>query len=100
RGDEDDAAGRLDAAREPVALRGVGEQAESVAEPLQRSAARQDGALERVAVRRRRLQQPAGRRRRVVAGVNEQEAAGAVGGLRLPGRVAALAVERRLLVAG
>ena len=40
------------------------------------------------------------RRHRIGAGVHEQEAAGAVGRLRLPGLVAALAEQCRLLVAG
>ena len=56
-------------------------------------------ALERVAVGGGRLEQAVRRRRRVVARVHEHEAAGAVGRLALARRVAALPVERRLLVA-
>ena len=78
----------------------LGEHAEAVTQPLQRGAADEHRAFERVAVRGRRLQQSGRRRRRVVAGVHEHEAARPVGRLPLARRVTPLAEERRLLVAG
>ena len=101
RRDEVDAARRLDRPREPLALCRVGEDAEPVAQPLDGGAAREDGALERVAAGRGDRLQQAGRRRTALgARVREDEAARAVRRLRLAAVEAGVAEERRLLVAG
>ena len=98
---EVDAVRRVDRARELLALGGVGEDAEPVAQPLDRGAAREDRSLERVAAGRGdRLEQPGRRRATLGAGVRQHEAARAVGRLRLAAVEAAVAEERRLLVAG
>ena len=78
---------------------------QAVAQPLDDGAADEDAALERVlgdaaARPRDRGEQVVARSDRLRAGVHQQEAAGAVGVLREPGRVAGLAEQRRLLVAG
>ena len=101
RRDERDAARRLDRERQSLALRGVRENAEPVPQPLDRGAAGQDRALERVAARGgRRLEQPEGRRPALGPRVGEHEAAGAVCRLCLAAVEAAVAEEGRLLVAG
>ena len=98
--DERDAARRLDRGRQPLALGSVGEDAESVAQPLDRGAAGENRALERVPARGSgRLEQPGRRRPTLGARVREHEATGAVGRLRLAPLEAAVPEERRLLVA-
>ena len=78
---------------------------EPVAQPLHHRAADEDAAFERVLGLAADLpgdgrEQPVARRDRPLAGVLQQEAAGAVGVLRQPGRHAHLAEQRRLLIAG
>ena len=104
--DEVDAVVSLDRLRQRLALRRVVEEAEGVAEPLDRRSGDEDRALEGVdgllAVQPpgRSPQEAFGRRPCVAAGVGEDEAARSVRRLHLSGRVAPLAEERRLLVAG
>ena len=102
RGHEVDAAGVLDRGCEMLALSGISEQAEAVAEPLQRGTRHEHRALERGHARlgRRGAHQAVGRRLAARAVVDEEEAAGAVRHLRLARLEAGLPVERRLLVAG
>ena len=87
-----------------VELRGVGDQADAL-EPIDRRAGAVDLPVE--AVGGRPLQAPGhaggesrARARRQPAGVGEDEGAGAVGALRLPGAEARLREQRRLLVDG
>ena len=91
---------RVDRARQPLALGSVGEDAESVAQPLDRGAAREDRALERIAAgRSHRLEQPCRYWTALRSGVRQHEAARPVGRLRLAAAEAAVAEEGRLLVA-
>jgi hypothetical protein len=104
--DEGDAVGRFHARREPLALRGRLDHAETVAEPLQRRAADEYGALGRVlrrAPRRyscRRRQQALHRGAHVPAERRQHERPRPVRRLGLAGSEARLPEERRLLVAG
>src|SRR6185295_6172878 len=82
----------------------VADHAERVAQPFDRGPGDEDRAFERVggppaAAPRRRGQQPVARADRFLAGVEQQEAAGAVGRLGHARREAGLAEQRRLLVA-
>ena len=91
--------------RERIGLGGLADEPEPVTQPLDRGAGDEDRAFHRVgrlsadAVSGRR-QQAVPRRDRRRAGVEQQEAARAVSGLRHAGLEAGLAEERRLLVAG
>ena len=79
---------------------------EAVAKPLHGRARYEHASFDRVlrrTVRQRggeRGDQPAARRNDAVAGVSQQKRAGTIGTLGLARRQAALADERRLLVAG
>ena len=98
---ERDTARRLDGARQPLALSGVGENAKPVPQPLDRCAARENRALECIAARRgHRLEEPGGRRSALDSCVRKHEAARAVRRLRLAAVEAAVAEQGRLLVAG
>ena len=83
----------------------VGDDAELIAQPLDGAARMENGALQRIAnlaVFRDADggQQPVLGMHNLVARIHEHEAAGAVGVLGLPGLEAAMAKERRLLIAG
>ena len=90
-------------AREPVGLRGAGDDPEAVAQPLYGRAGDEDRALQRVGGAAAdapgdRRQQPVRRRHRPLAGIRQREAAGAVGVLGLARLEARLAEERGLLI--
>src|SRR5205807_4151334 len=102
--DEVHAARVRDAARQLLGLGGVADDLQAVAQPLHRGARDEHAALQRVhwlSVRAagERRKQPVLRHGPLRPGVQEQERSGAVGVLRLAGLDAALAEERRLLVA-
>ena len=83
----------------------MADDAEPVAEPLHRGAGDEDRAFERVGPLALELvgdggEQPVPRHHRLVAGVEQREAAGAVGRLEHARLEAGLADRRRLLVAG
>ena len=92
-------------ARQGLALRGVGDQAETVAQPLHRGAGHEDRSLEREGALALELMKDGreharGRGHFRLAGIGEQKAAGAVGRLQHAGRKAGLPVGRGLLIAG
>ena len=95
----------LDAGRERLALAGVADQLDAITQPLQGGAGDEDAALERVGglageAIGDRGEQAVARRDRRRAGVQQREAAGAVGALQHARREARLADGRRLLIAG
>jgi hypothetical protein len=104
RWDEVDAVVRAEVLRELLGLRGRVDDAEPVAQPLDRGPGDEDRRLERVVGV---FAQPPGDRGQEAFGglgglrprVEQDEASGAVGALRHPGAVAGLPEERRLLVA-
>ena len=102
---EIDAAGVGNGLRDALAVGGGAQDAEAVAQPLDGRACDEDTALEGVGdpsveSPRDRREQPVARRDGNVAGVEQQEAAGAVRVLGVTGDVAGVPEERRLLVAG
>ena len=106
RGHDEDAVGRGHTASDGVGFGDAVDDAELVAEPLDEGAGHEHTALERVlgvprvgGRGRHRGHEPVLTRAGLVPGVHEQKAAGAVGVLRLARMEAALAEERRLLVA-
>ena len=106
RGHEHHAAGVGDAGGEGLDVGGRLDDAQPVAQPLDRRAGDEDRALEREVATPVRVgerhggEQAAARAPDLVAGVDEQERAGAVGALRGAGGEAGLAEQGGLLVAG
>ncbi len=103
-GDEVDAVVPLYRAGQEVGFGGVLHDAQPVAQPLHSGAGDEDGAFQREGPLAARPaggggEQPVLRAHRLVAGVHQQEGAGAVGVLPLARRPAAVPEERGLLVA-
>ena len=104
-GNEVDAAVVGDAGREPLDLRRGADDAQPVAQPLHGRAGNEDTSLERVigalaTLPRHGGQQVVARRDRDLSGIEQHEAAGAIGVLGQPRLEASLTEQRRLLVAG
>ena len=104
-GDDGDPGAAGHGARQRFAFRRRADQAELVAQPLHHAAGDEQGAFERIATCAAQLpgdgaEQAVVRYWRGVAGVGQDEGAGAVGRLGVAGREAGLADRRRLLVAG
>ena len=104
-GHEVDAVVRLERSRQTLALLGVEQNAESVAQPLNRRAGDEDRCFERVScatflVAGDRRQQTVTRTRNLVSGIEKEKRAGAVGVLRLTRAAASLTEQRRLLITG
>ncbi len=102
---EHDALAGRHALRQRGGLGAAGDDAEAVAQPLHRGPADEDAALEGVGppavpLQGDRTHEPGRRCRRLLAGVQQQEAAGAVGDLDHAPARARLAEEGGLLVAG
>src|SRR5712691_7739327 len=105
RGHEIDPAGVRHRFSETLALARRADDAEAVAQPLDGGSADEDAPLQRVRdpsveSPRDRREQSVARGDRRLAGVEQQEAAGAVRILGVAGGVARLAEQRRLLIAG